>query len=201
MYLDVFSSRYQITDNITKGLLLATPCGEHVTCISPSNPEKNSATGTQLGSDRTPQEDPQETHRGPPSCVSLLCCVWLFLIPGTVAHEAHLSMEILQARILEWVAMSSSGGSSQPSYRIWSPALQWILYHLSHQGSPWILERVADPFLQGIFPTQESNHGLLPCRQILDTQPVIGGFSDVDQAVWFQSAYMRVPNQSPGFLQ
>ena len=61
MYLDVFSSRYQITDNITKGLLLATPCGEHVTCISPSNPEKNSATGTQLGSDRTPQK----THRRP----------------------------------------------------------------------------------------------------------------------------------------
>ena len=52
MYLDVFSSRYQITDNITKGLLLATPCGEHVTCISPSNPQNNSVTGTQLGSDR-----------------------------------------------------------------------------------------------------------------------------------------------------
>ena len=52
MYLDVFSSRQQIIDNITKGLLHATPCGEHVTCISPSNPPNNSATGTHLGSDR-----------------------------------------------------------------------------------------------------------------------------------------------------
>ena len=69
MYLDVFSSRYQITDNITKGLLLATPCGEHVTCISPSNPQNNFATGTQSGNDRRPTGDPQETHRGPPCCV------------------------------------------------------------------------------------------------------------------------------------
>ena len=52
MYLDVFSSRQQITDNTKKGLLLAMPCGEHVTCLSPSNPQNNSVTGTQLGSDR-----------------------------------------------------------------------------------------------------------------------------------------------------
>ena len=32
----------------------------------------------------------------------------------TVAGQAPLSMRILQARILEWVAMSSSRGSSQP---------------------------------------------------------------------------------------
>ena len=37
--------------------------------------------------------------------------------PWNVAHQAPLSMEILQARILEWVAMPSSRGSSQPSDR------------------------------------------------------------------------------------
>ena len=31
----------------------------------------------------------------------------------TIAHQALLSMGILQARILEWVAMPSSRGSSQ----------------------------------------------------------------------------------------
>ena len=31
-----------------------------------------------------------------------------------VAHQAPLSMGILQARILEWIAMPSSKGSSQP---------------------------------------------------------------------------------------
>ena len=40
--------------------------------------------------------------------------VWLFVIPWTVAHQVPLSMGILQARILEWVAMPSSKGSSQP---------------------------------------------------------------------------------------
>ena len=35
----------------------------------------------------------------------------------TVACQAPLSMEILQARILEWVAMLSSRGSSQPRDR------------------------------------------------------------------------------------
>ena len=34
--------------------------------------------------------------------------------PWTVAHHAPLSIEILQARILEWVAMPSSKGPSQP---------------------------------------------------------------------------------------
>ena len=36
------------------------------------------------------------------------------LRPWTAARQAPLSMWILQARILEWVAMSSSKGSSQP---------------------------------------------------------------------------------------
>ena len=34
--------------------------------------------------------------------------------PKTVAHQASLSMGILQARILEWFAMPSFRGSSQP---------------------------------------------------------------------------------------
>ena len=35
-------------------------------------------------------------------------------IPWTAAHQAPLSMGILQARILEWVAIPSSRGSSRP---------------------------------------------------------------------------------------
>ena len=45
---------------------------------------------------------------------------------------------ILQARRLEWVAMPSSRGSSQPGIEHWSPALQADSLHLSHQGSNWI---------------------------------------------------------------
>ena len=40
--------------------------------------------------------------------------VRLFVTPWTVVHHAPLSMEILQTKILEWVAVSSSRGSSQP---------------------------------------------------------------------------------------
>ena len=41
-------------------------------------------------------------------------CVQLFVTPWPVACQAPLSMGILQARILEWVAIPSSMGSSQP---------------------------------------------------------------------------------------
>ena len=40
--------------------------------------------------------------------------VQLFATPWTVAHQTLLPMGILQARILEWVAMPSSRGSSRP---------------------------------------------------------------------------------------
>ena len=43
----------------------------------------------------------------------LLSCVQLFVTPWTVAHQAHLAIEILEGRILEWVAMSSSREFSQ----------------------------------------------------------------------------------------
>ena len=47
------------------------------------------------------------------------------------------------------------------------PHCRRILYQLSHQGSPRILECVVYPFSRRIFPTQESNQGLLHCRRIL----------------------------------
>ena len=45
--------------------------------------------------------------------------------------------EILQARILEWVAISFSRGNQdqRPGIELKSPALQQILYHLCCQGS------------------------------------------------------------------
>ena len=50
--------------------------------------------------------------------------------PWTVAHQAPLFLGILQARILEWVAISFSRGSSQPRDCVAGR----ILYCLSHQG-------------------------------------------------------------------
>ena len=47
------------------------------------------------------------------------------------------------------------------------PHCRQILYQLSHQGSPRILEWVAFAFSSRSSPTQESNLGLLHCRRIL----------------------------------
>ena len=55
--------------------------------------------------------------------------------PMDCSPQAPLSMGILQARILEWAAMPSSRGSSQPRDRPGLPQCR-ILYHLSHQRSP-----------------------------------------------------------------
>ena len=49
-----------------------------------------------------------------PTVLKSLSRVGLFVTPWTVARQALLSMGILQARILEWAAMHSSRGSSQP---------------------------------------------------------------------------------------
>ena len=48
-------------------------------------------------------------------CVRLVAqCVQFFVTPWTVAQQPLLSRGILQARIVEWVTMPSSRGSSQP---------------------------------------------------------------------------------------
>ena len=56
---------------------------------------------------------------------------------------------ILCARILEWVTMPSSMDLPNPGIEPGIPHCSWILYHLSHQGSPRILERVPCPFHRG----------------------------------------------------
>ena len=59
------------------------------------------------------ENEPSSKFRYVP-CSSVLSYVLLFSTPWTVACQASLSIGIFQARILEWVAMPSSRGSSQP---------------------------------------------------------------------------------------
>ena len=79
-------------------------------------------------------------------------------------HTVH---GILLARILEWVAFPLSRGSSQP--RDWNQ-----VSHIARGFFTSWATREAQEYwrgslclLQRIFPTQESNQGLLHCRQIL----------------------------------
>ena len=71
--------------------------------------------------------------------VTQLC---LFATPWTGAHQVPLSIGILQARILEWVAMSSSRGSSQPRF----PVLQTDSLPTEPPGKPKNTGGVAYPF-------------------------------------------------------
>ena len=67
----------------------------------------------QLAFSKTPLNSPRRTGKKW-KWSQLLSCVWLFATPWTVTHQASLSLGILQARILEWVAIPFSRGSSQP---------------------------------------------------------------------------------------
>ena len=73
---------------------------------------------------------------------------------------------ILQARILEWVAFPFSRGYSQPRNQAQVSHCRWILYQLSHQGSPRILEWVAYPFSSG--SSWHRNRTVVSC--------ILGGF-------------------------
>ena len=83
---------------------------------------------------------------------------------ATVARQASLSMRILQARILEWVAMTSSRRSSWP--RGWTQVSHIAFFTI------WTTKEAQEywsgslSLLQGIFLTQELHWCLLPCRQI-----------------------------------
>ena len=100
-------------------------------------------------------------------CASSLSRVRFFATSRTVACQASLSMGFLQARILEWVAMPSSRGSSHPGIRPRSPTLQVDSLPSEPQGKPKNTGMGSLSLLQWIFPTQESNWGLLHCRWIL----------------------------------
>ena len=74
---------------------------------------------------------------------------------------------ILQARILEWVAIPVSRGSSQP--RDWTQfsCIQADSLPAELPGKSKNTGMGSLSLLQGIFLTQELNQGLLHCRQIL----------------------------------
>ena len=74
---------------------------------------------------------------------------------------------ILQARTLEWVANFSWQYLPNPGIEPRSPALQADSLPAEPQGEPKNAGVGSRSLLQGIFPTQELNQGLLHCKRIL----------------------------------
>ena len=78
----------------------------------------------------------EKVKQGKRQWVCMLSCfshLQLFVTPWTVAHQAPLSKGILQATVLEWVAMPSARGFSQPSDRTCISSVccfvRWVLHH------------------------------------------------------------------------
>ena len=106
---------------------------------------------------------PFETIRTIVMCAQSPSCVLLFVTPRTIVCQAPLSMRILQARVLECVAMRSSRASFQPR----SPALQMDSLPVEPQGKPkntWSGQPFPSP---GNLPHPGQSPGLPHCRRIL----------------------------------
>ena len=82
-------------------------------------------------------------------------------LPGSSVHG------IFQARVLEWVPISFSRGSSNPGIEPRSPTLQSDCLPAEPPGKPKNTAVGSLSLLQWIFPTQELNQGLLHCRRVL----------------------------------
>ena len=94
------------------------------------------------------------------SCLTLVT-------PWTIACQASLSMGILQVRILEWVAMPFSRGSSQPRDQTQVSHIAGRILLSEPPGKSVNTGMGSLSLHRWIFLTQELNWGLLHCRWIL----------------------------------
>ena len=114
------------------------------------------------------------------SVVQPLSHVWLFLTPWTVARQASLSFTISRTlfTLMSIESMMPSNHlilcCSLPKTVIWSTWFWvgltggWISNQSGVWNSPGKNTEVGGHYLlREIFPTQESNPGLLHCRQVL----------------------------------
>ena len=80
-------------------------------------------------------------------CTVLSCSGTFDSVTATLQPARLLSTGVLQASIVEWVAMPSSRGSSQPRDQTQVSCVVGTFFtHLGHQRSPRILEWAAYPF-------------------------------------------------------
>ena len=96
--------------------------------------------------------------------LKVLSHVWLFAIPWISPGHG-----ILQARIQEWVAFPFSRESSQPrdQTQVFCIAGRFFNSWTIREAQEYWSGQVGSlSLLQRIFPTQESNWGLLQCRQV-----------------------------------
>ena len=101
-------------------------------------------------------------------CAYSLSCFQFFVVLWTTASQGPLFMGILQARILELVALPYSSDLPNPGIEPRFPTLQADSLPSKPLGKPKNIGVSSLSLLQENFPTQELIWGLLHCRQILN---------------------------------
>ena len=113
----------------------------------------------------------QLSHKGSPRILewvlSHVSCVQLSVTPWTMALQAPLSMGFSRRKYWSGLPHPPPGDLPNPGIEPRSPALQAHSLPAEPQGKPKNTGVGSLSLLQRIFPTQESNQGLLHCRQIL----------------------------------
>jgi len=102
------------------------------------------------------------------SCLAVQSCLTL-CDPMDCSPRGSSVHGILQTRILEWVAMPSSRGSSQPRAQT---DCRWILYHLSHQGKMLV---DASPVVLA-FKEMETKTGIICYPLYVESENIIPGW-------------------------
>ena len=120
-----------------------------------------------------------------------LSCVQLFVTPGTIQ-----SMEFSRQEYWSGWPFSSPGDLPNPGIEPRSVTLQADSLLSEPQGKPENTGVGSLSLLQGIFPTQELNPGLLHCRQIL-YQLSYRGSPTIESAAakWLQSCPTLQPHR------
>ena len=91
-----------------------------------------------------------------------LTCVQLFATPGTIAHRAPLSRGLSRARILEWVAISSSKGSSWPRDRTCISCISCVGRQILYHWATWEAQDVVH-MCNGIFLNHKKEQNWVIC--------------------------------------
>ena len=94
-----------------------------------------------------------------------LSCVGLFASPWTVAYQTPPSMGFSRQEYWSGLPFPSPGDLPNPRIEPWSPALCTDSLLFEPPGKP--KNTGVGSLTLRIFPTQESNRGLLHCRWIL----------------------------------
>ena len=105
------------------------------------------------------------------------------MTPWNVVHQIPLSMGFSRQEYWSGLPCPLPGDLPNPGTKPRSPTFQADSLSAEQQGKPKNTGMGSLSLLQWIFPTQESNEGLLHCRQILDISQSLLKFMSTESVI------------------